>query len=173
MKAGDRGGQGYTLSRLSWTHYLMGNHELALRYALDGLGHFEAMNLRWGIAISHARAGLAEVALGRTTEAKARFLETIRLAREAGLPDATHYGITGVGLALVTEGRPRDAARLLLGSLSAQRNPYKDFAEKGMDDVRSTGAVDDLDAVGSAAATLTLEELADEAVRLATSTAPV
>jgi class 3 adenylate cyclase len=171
VKAGDRGGQGYTLSRLSWTHYLMGNHELALRYALDGLGHFEAMNLRWGIAISHARAGLAEVALGRTTEAKARFLETIRLAREAGLPDATHYGITGVGLALVAEGRPRDAARLLLGSLSAERNPYKDFAEKGMDDVRSTGALDDLDAVESAAATLTLEELADEAVRLATSAA--
>jgi hypothetical protein len=87
------------------------------------------------------------------------------------LPDATHYGITGVGLALVAEGRPRDAARLLLGSLAAERNPYKDFADKGMDDVRSTGAVDDLDAVGSAAATLTLEELADEAVRLATSTA--
>jgi class 3 adenylate cyclase/predicted ATPase len=169
VKAGDQGGQGYTLSRLSWTHYLMGNYELALRYALDGLGHFEAVNLRWGIAISHARAGLAEVALGRTTEAKARFLETIRLAREAELPDATHYGIIGIGLALTAEHRPRDGAFLFLGSLAAERNPYKDFAERGVDDIRSAGAVDDLDAVG-AAATLSLDELADEAVRLATST---
>lgn len=169
VKAGDRGGQGYTLSRLSWTHYLMGNHELALRYALDGLSHFEAMNLRWGVAISHARAGLAEVALGRVTEAKARFLETIRLAREAGLPDATHYGIIGLGLALVAENRHREAARLLLGSLSAERNPYRGFAEGGMTEIRATGAVDDLDAAGAAAATLTLDELADDAVRLATS----
>jgi hypothetical protein len=148
----------------------MGNHELAIRYALEGLGHFEAMNLRWGIAISHTRAGLAEIALGRITEAKTRFLETIRLAREAGLPDATHYGIIGVGLALVAEERSQEAARLLLGSLSAARNPYKDFAEKGMADIRAGGAVDDLDSVGAAAATLTLDELADEAIRLVTGT---
>ena len=167
VKAGDRGGQGYTLSRLSWTHYLMGNYELALRYALDGLGHFEASNLRWGVAISHARAGLAEVALGRTTESKARFLETIRLAREIGSPDATHYGVIGLGLALVADGRNREAARLLLGSLAAERNPYRRFAEEGMDVIRDSGTVDDLEAVGAAAATLTLDELADEAVRLA------
>jgi class 3 adenylate cyclase/predicted ATPase len=170
VKAGDEGGQGYTLSRLSWTHYLMGNYELALRYALDGLSHFETMNLRWGIAVSHSRAGLAELAMGRTTEAKPRFLETIRLAREAGLPDQVHYGIIGVGLALAAEQRPRDGAFLLLGSLAAERNPYKDFAERGMDDIRSTGSVEDLDSVGTAAVTLTLDELADEAVRLATST---
>lgn len=169
VKAGDRGGQGYTLSRLSWAHYLMGNHELALRYALDGLSHFEAMNLRWGVAISQARAGLAEVALGRITESKARFLETVRLAREAGSPDATHYGIIGLGLALVAEKRHREAARLLLGSLAAERNPYKGFAEQGMSDILSSGAVEDLDSIGSAAATLTLDELADEAVLLATA----
>lgn len=170
VKAGDEGGQGYTLSRLSWTHYLMGNYELALRYALDGLAHFETINLRWGIAVSHSRAGLAEIAMGRTTEAKPRFLETIRLARETGLPDQIHYGIIGIGLALVAEQRLRDGAFLLLGSLAAERNPYKGFAERGIDDIRSTDSVEDLDAVAAAAATLTVDELADEATRLATST---
>jgi predicted ATPase len=167
VKAGDVGGQGYTLSRLSWTHYRMGNHELALRYALDGLFHFERMNLRWGIAVSHTRAGLAEVAMGRITEAKARFLETIRIARETGLPDQVHYGIIGIGLALIAEGRQREAARLLLASRSAARNPYKDFADQGIEEL--AGGVDDLEAIGAAASTLTLDELAEEAVRSVTS----
>ena len=166
VKAGDRGGQGYTLSRLSWTHYLMGNHELALRYALDGLEQFEALNLRWGIAVSHARAGLAEVAMGRTREAKARFLETIRIAREAAIPDQVHYGVIGVGLALVADGDHTNAARLLLGSLAAERNPYKDFAEKGVAEIREAGEIVNLDDIGTAAATLSVQELADEAVRL-------
>ena len=167
VKAGDRGGQGYTLSRLSWTHYLMGNHELALRYALDGLEHFEAMNLRWGVAVSHGRAGLAEVALGRTTEARARFLQTITIARAASIPDQVHYGIIGVGLSLVADGRSREAAHLLLGSLAATQNPYKEIAEQGMVEVGAAD-VDDLEAIGDAAATLTLNELADEAIRIVT-----
>ncbi len=172
VKAGDAGGQGYTLSRLSWTHYLLGNHQLALRYALDGLEHFESMNLRWGMAISHSRAGLAEVELGRTTEAKARFLRTIEIAEETDIPDAIHYGIIGIGLALSADGRDAEAARLLLGSIAADRNPYRRFAETGLAAIRERDSVSDLDSVGASAATLSLGELSAEARRFATGAMP-
>lgn len=99
-------------------------------------------------------------------------LDTIRIARSAGTPDQVHYGIIGVGLALVAEGRHGEAARLLLGSLAADRNPYQDFAEGGMEEIRSGGEIDDLDAIEAAAATLSLDELADEAVRLVVGHGP-
>lgn len=46
VKAGDLGGQGSALSRLSWAYYLKGDFELARRYALEGLAKFEAFNHR-------------------------------------------------------------------------------------------------------------------------------
>lgn len=60
----------------------------------------------------------------------------------------------------------------MLGSLAADRNPYQDFAEGGMEEIRSDGEVDDCDAIGAAAATLSLDQLADEAVRLVVGDGP-
>lgn len=128
VKAGDIGGQGYTLSRLSWSHYLRGEYETARRYALEGLAMFEVINHRWGIAVSYGRLGLAEVGLNRIPEALGHFLTCLHKAREAGLIEQQHYAITGIGTALAHIGHHDQAAALLEFEADHQSNPYAGFA---------------------------------------------
>ncbi len=82
VKAGDLGGQGSTLSRLSWAYYLKGDFELARRYALEGLAKFETIDHTWGIAISFGRLGLTEIEAGRLPGAAEHFLACLDEATE-------------------------------------------------------------------------------------------
>ena len=162
VKAGDLGGQGYTLSRLSWTHYKMESWDLARRYGLEGLEKFEEINHRWGIAVSNGRIGLAEVKLGSVSNASTRFLETLRLAEESGLPDQLHYGVIGIGLALHAAGDDQAAARLLVGSCESERNPYRDLAESVLAEIESALG-EDFAELKTGASTLDLNTLVREA----------
>lgn len=128
LKAGDLGGQGYTLSRLSWTSYLQGDLDAACRYALEGLALFEEINHRWGIAVSYGRLGLAEIELGRLSDAAEHFLICLEKASESGLPDQQHYAVTGIGRALLAAGAVDQAGRLLAAEAAADHNPYRDLA---------------------------------------------
>ncbi len=162
VKAGDIGGQGYTLSRLSWSHNSMGNWDLARRYGLEGLEKFEEMNHRWGIAVSNGRVGLAEIELGLLDSAAHRFLETLRIAEESGLPDQLHYGVIGVGRLLHAVGDDRAAARLLAGSAAAERNPYRDIADRVLPQLEAALGDDFADVVAEASE-VDLEGLVREA----------
>ena len=133
VKAGDVGGQGYTLSRLSWTHYLKGEFEQARRYALEGLAKFEEINHRWGICVSYGRLGLAEIEQGRLAEAADHFLVCLDRATESGLVEQQHYALTGIGRALAKAGRWPEALAVLRHEVAAERNPYREFAEKGLE----------------------------------------
>ena len=138
-KAGDLGGQGYTLSRLSWTHFLKGEFDLARRYGQEGLEKFEAINHRWGMSVSNGRIGLAEVELGEFPEAAAHFLEALDIAEAAGLVEQQLYGITGLGRALAAMGRDRQAAVLLSGAVAAEGNPYVEFAKPLLEEIVDRG----------------------------------
>ncbi len=132
LKSGDLGGQGYTLSRLSWTSYLKGDFDAACRYALEALAMFEEINHRWGIAVSYGRLGLAEIELGRSTDAAEHFLICLEKATESGLPDQQHYAVTGIGRTLLAAGAVEQAVRILAAEAAAERNPYKDLAVGGL-----------------------------------------
>jgi class 3 adenylate cyclase/tetratricopeptide (TPR) repeat protein len=133
VKAGDLGGQGYTLSRLSWTNYLLGDYDQARRYALEGLARFEEINHRWGIAVSYGRLGLAEIEMGRLAEAADHFLACLDQATAGGLVEQQHYAVTGIGRALAKSERWSDALAILREEARAEQNPYKEFAEKGLE----------------------------------------
>ncbi|MEX1281107.1 MAG: hypothetical protein AB1Z55_10370, partial [Acidimicrobiia bacterium] len=142
VKAGDLGGQGYTLSRLSWTSYLKGDFEVARRYALEGLAKFEEINHRWGIAVSYGRLGLAEVELGQVTTAAEHFLACLDEATSAGLVEQQHYAVTGIGIALAAAGQWPEAATILRQEIAEEKNPYQDFARRGLERVPDEVAPD-------------------------------
>ncbi|MDR9451683.1 MAG: BamA/TamA family outer membrane protein, partial [Acidimicrobiia bacterium] len=115
--------------------YLKGEYDLARRYALEGLGKFEEINHRWGIAVSFGRLGLAELELGQWNAAVGHFLECLDQATEAGLVPQQHYAVTGIGRALVKAGRYQEAGRLLGFEANADANPYREFAQAGLDSI--------------------------------------
>ncbi len=134
VKRGDLGGQGYVLSRLSRTHALKGEYELARRYALEGLEKFEEMNHRWGMAVSCGRAGFAEIELGLHDDAVGHFVECLDIAEESGLGDQLHYGVTGIARVAVDKASDNAEAKdLLRFEASAEANPYADHAVGGDD----------------------------------------
>ncbi len=127
VKFNDPSGQGYALSRLSWTWFSQGDYELSIRYALEGLEHFESVNHRWGTVISRCRAALPEIELGRIDSALERLYEALDMAERAGMREATFYALTGIGRAWAAAGRDDDAS-LLLSFCDRDDSPYKAFA---------------------------------------------
>ncbi len=144
VKRGDLGGQGYTLSRLSQTHYRMGEYDLALRYALDGLEKFEEMNHRWGVAVSHGRAGFAKIELGHITGAIEHFVECLNVATASGLGDQLHYGSIGIARAALAAGSDDDATEILRFEATVDGNPYADHAQvASVEGTSSIGSVEE------------------------------
>ncbi len=128
VKFNDPSGQGYALSRLSWTWFSQGDYELSIRYALEALEHFESVNHRWGVVISRCRAALPEIELGRIDSALERLYEALDMADRSGMREATLYALTGIGRAWAAAGRDEDAA-LLLSFCDRDDSPYQSFVE--------------------------------------------
>jgi len=128
VKFNDPSGQGYALSRLSWTWFSQGDYELSIRYALEALEHFESVNHRWGSVISRCRAALPEIELGRIDSALERLYEALDMADRSGMREATLYALTGIGRAWAAAGRDEDAA-LLLSFCDRDDSPYQSFVE--------------------------------------------
>ena len=156
VKFDDIGGQAYVASRLSWTSYLSGDYEMALRYALDGLEKFESVNHRWGMAASRCRAGLAEIELGRIEDALRRFREALALAQAAGMREVAYYALTGIGRAWVASANDHDAA-VLLAFTDVEANPYREFATPALEAVAERLGQDQMEALSERASDMDLE----------------
>ncbi|MBT8165511.1 MAG: tetratricopeptide repeat protein [Acidimicrobiia bacterium] len=139
VKAGDLGGEGYTLSRLSWTHNSMGEYAKARQYGQEGLARFDDINHRWGVATSWCRIGLAEVGLGDADAARTSFLTGMQLALDNGMQVVAYYALLGMGRVLAMEGRREDAVRLLAHNVNAAQNPYAELARVALDELADVG----------------------------------
>lgn len=156
VKFSDVGGQAYALSRMAWTWFLEGDHEVALRYALEGLEKFESVNHRWGTIVSRCRAALPELELGRIDSAIGRLHEALGMAERVGMREAMLYALTGLGRAWAAQGDDTNAA-VLLAFTDSSSNPYREFASPALAAVAERLEPDAIAAAQERAAALDLE----------------
>lgn len=159
VKTGDLGGQGYTLSRLSWTFWLMGDYVKAKQYGQEGLEKFDEINHRWGVAASWCRIGLADLGLGDIEGAADAFRTGLSSAMSHGMQTLCYYALMGMGRVYTAQGRTGDAVRLLAHNVQAPQNPYADLARETLDDLANQ-ATEEMRQAGAA---MTL----DDAIALA------
>ena len=157
VKFNDPSGQGYALSRLSWTWFSQGDYELSVRYALEALEHFESVNHRWGTVISRCRAALPEIELGRIDSALERLHEALDMAERAGMREATFYALTGIGRAWAAAGRDEDSA-LLLSFCDRDDSPYQSFVEPKLGTVAERLGDTAIESIRARAAAMDLDE---------------
>ena len=127
VKMGDPAGEAYTLSRLAWTHWLLGDYEKSRESALEGLFGFEQINHRWGISATLSRLGFAEIGLGELEDADAHFRRAIARAYEMGMANLERYGEIGLGCLATARGDDEIGAEALtiLNNDEAVVAPYK------------------------------------------------
>ena len=154
VKAGDLGGEGFTLSRLSWTHWFMGDYAKAKQFGEEGLAKFDEMNHRWGVATCMCRIGMAEVGLEDATAARNSFLAGMDLALANKMQVIAYYALMGMGRVFALEGRTEDAVKLLAHNVEAKQNPYADLARETLEGLGEVVSEE----LRSAGSTMTNEE---------------
>ena len=166
VKAGDLGGEGYTLSRLSWTHHLLGEDDKAVEYGHAGLERFEQLNHRWGVAASWCRIGFAELGRGDIAEASRAFGMGLEKALDSDMKIVAYYALIGFGMLLVDQGREHDGAVLLAFNQGIENNPYESMATEALESLGSAGR-DTVHRATAEAASLTFDDAVVRARRSA------
>ena len=97
---------------MSLTACGQGDYAEALRFGRQGYELFEGLGHRWGMAASLCRIGFATLGLGRSAEARTRFLEALRLAVRMRHVPLILYALSGMACLLAQEGEDEKAVEL-------------------------------------------------------------
>lgn len=163
VKMGDIAGQGYTLTRLSWTNWYTGNFDQARRDGLEAMEMFEEINHRWGVATSLCRVGFAELSMEDANSAQQRFTEAFRQGREAELEGVIQYALIGIGRVAAASDDPATAVEIFThvkGRDPLVQQYLDDFADPVLPEIEGQLSTEELEAAQARGAAATLDEIA-------------
>jgi tetratricopeptide (TPR) repeat protein len=165
--AGDAGGNGYALSRASGSAYMLGDMQEAMRLGIAGYEGFAEVNHRWGMIGALSRIAFASIALGDLTGARAQLRDALERAHDTQARSLEMLALSGVGVLLEREGKPREAAELLTFALDPLVLPrlYSLASRPVLEELERTLPPSELAELRDSAAGLKLDDLIDEALR--------
>jgi predicted ATPase/class 3 adenylate cyclase/tetratricopeptide (TPR) repeat protein len=169
---GDRRGIAASLHNLGVLAYNQGRYAEAVKLYEESLTISREIGDRWGIAQSLDNLGAFYIKVERFTDACKYLREALHVSREVGARDVNLEGLVICGNLLVITGRFRESAVLLCGAQrqAKEMNFHFDPMEQGLLDegmakLKDALAEEELAACRAQGEKMTLDELADYALK--------
>jgi predicted ATPase/class 3 adenylate cyclase len=158
-----KAGEGYCLTRLSFSTRGLGRYEEAVDLGRAGYAAFESLGHPWGMIRARIEVGFAELALHRPGDARRSFGDALARAMEHRLVSNAIYALIGIASVLTREGDHAHAAQIFAFAIHHRSTPslFRDIAERTLTDLVPRLDPGLLAAVRERGLTTTLEQVVE------------